>query len=211
MDEVAVAVHTTFFIAGPCVEHRPMRQHGSALVGNVDNIAMAFLTLIVFKGGISGFTSLGVVVTVLSEMGENVPDAVKGLGIKEFVSVMGCGQMAIHAVGDKPLGIVHVGGCLPCTVSESDFVARSTKARSRGSDHGVIGKTEQGKSNKEPQSDIDAGFNEFFHRSTILSSIESFVSRMDDQKSPFFYQPRSTGPSQAFSKLRSRSFIADFQ
>ena len=70
---------------------------------------MAFLALVVRKGGVSFLALLLVIILFLKEVDENVFDAMKGLGIEELEGVMRGGQMAVHAVGHETLLVVHMG------------------------------------------------------------------------------------------------------
>ncbi len=84
MDQVPVAVHAAFFIAWPCVKHRPVGKHGPPFVRNIEDISMAFLALFVFEGCIGCIPGFLVVVFVLNKMEYDVFDAVHGFGIKEI-------------------------------------------------------------------------------------------------------------------------------
>ena len=106
-----MAIHAFFFITGPGEKHRPVSQHGSPLVGDMQNGAMALPALLIFKGGI-GFLALELVVVlahVLGEMDNDILDSMERFGKKEIEGVMGGGQMAVHTIGHKSLGIIHVG------------------------------------------------------------------------------------------------------
>ncbi len=74
-----------------------------------------------------------------------------GFCIEKINGIVGSRQMAIHAIGDKTLCVVHVGGGFPRVVSELDFMAGGTKLGCRGPDHGVIGDTENRKSDNNTQ------------------------------------------------------------
>lgn len=47
---------------------------------------------------------------ILCEMGNNVLYAVSRFGIEKIKGVVGGGQVTIHTVGYKPLGVIHMGG-----------------------------------------------------------------------------------------------------
>ena len=84
------------------------------------------------------------VVFILKKMDDHVLDAVKGFLIEKIKRILRCRQMAIHAVGNKPLGIVDMGGCFPGVVSESNLMTGCTEFGSGGSHHGVISNAEKG-------------------------------------------------------------------
>ena len=110
VNQIAVTVHTFFFIARSRVQHGPVGQHGTSLVGDVKNVAMTLLALLVFKSGIGLFTLMGMVIQahVFGEMGIDILYAVGCFGIEKIDRVMGCRQVTVHAVGHKPLGIIYV-------------------------------------------------------------------------------------------------------
>ena len=87
-------------------------------------------------------------------MDVDILDAVGGLGEKEVEGVVGRRQVAVHAVGHEPLGIVHVGRRPPRVEGKLDLVAGGTELGGRCADHGVVGDAEQG------QGDEDADNNE---------------------------------------------------
>jgi hypothetical protein len=116
---------------------------------------MTFPALGVFYARIGGFPLFFVIVGFRSfhEVDDDVFDAVSGLGVEKFHGILGCRQVAVHAVGHEPLGVVHVSGRLPGIVSESNFMAARTEPRRRCADHGVVGKAEERKADDETQAD----------------------------------------------------------
>ena len=137
-----MTIYTFLLITQPSVDHITVSKHSTAFVGNVKEITMAFLALVILKGGI-GFTSLlFVVILALEKVEEDVLGAVPGFGIEEVKGVVRGRQVAIHAVGHKALPIVHVGGGLPGVVGELNLVAAGTKLGRGCANHGVIGETE---------------------------------------------------------------------
>lgn len=146
-----MAVDAFFFISGPWIEHGFVRQHGPAFVGNMQNIPMAFLTLVVFERGVGRVSRLFPVIFVPEEMDKNILDPVSGFGIEEIERAVGGRQMAVHAVGNKPLGVVGVSRCFPRVEGELDFMARRAKPGGRRSNHGVIcdGKNRKGDENTD--------------------------------------------------------------
>ena len=109
MDQVPMAVHAAFFIAWPCVKHRSVGKHGPPFVRNIEDISMAFLTLLVLEGGISLLAIFFVIIFFLEKMYNNILDAMCGLGIEKIKGVVRSRQMAVHAVCHKSLGIIYVG------------------------------------------------------------------------------------------------------
>jgi len=114
---------------------------------------MTFQALIVLKGSVRVPTILFVVIFghVLCKMDNNVLNAMSSLGIKEIKSVMRGREMTIHAVGHKPLGIVHMGRSFPGIVSELNFMTGGAKLGCRGPDHCIIGDTKNRKSDNNAQ------------------------------------------------------------
>jgi hypothetical protein len=110
------------------------------------------------------------VVIFFDEMDQDVFDAVSGLGIEKIKGVMGGWEVTVHTVRHKPLGIVHVGGGLPCVVGETDLVAGGAKLRGGGADHGVIGDAEDREGQDKADADIDDRLEESFQeRSGVLA------------------------------------------
>ena len=145
-----MAIYTFFFIAGSCINDGSMGQHGPTFIRDMKNVAMAFLALFILKSGV-GFVFLQSVIIqahIFCEMDVNILDAVQGLGVKKINCIVGSGQMTVHAVCDKPLGIIDMRGCFPGIIGISDFMAGGAELRRRRSDHGVITETEKGKSDQ---------------------------------------------------------------
>ena len=46
-------------------------------------------------------------------MGKDIFYSMKGFGKKEIKGIVWGRQMAIHAIGNKPMGVVNMSGCLP--------------------------------------------------------------------------------------------------
>jgi hypothetical protein len=86
-----------------------MGQHRSTFVRDIEKVAVAFLTLFVFKGCIRLIAILLMVVSVLGKMNDNVFNAMESLGVEEVKRIVGGRQVTIHAVGYKTLGIVDMG------------------------------------------------------------------------------------------------------
>jgi hypothetical protein len=156
-----VAVHTALFISWSGVQYGPVGQHGPSFLGKIEDVPMAFLALLILKGGIGLKTVLLVVILLHEEMNDNVFDAVGGLRVKEIEGIMGCGKVAVHAVCHEALGIVHMGRGLPRIVCELDLMTRRTKLRCGGPHHGVIGNAKQRKGDENPKGDENDRLDEF--------------------------------------------------
>lgn len=111
------------------------------------------MALFVFERGVSRLAIFFVIVLLLDKMDDNIFNAVNGLGIKEINGVFWSRQMTIHAVRYKSLGVVHMGGRLPCVVGKLDFVTHGTKLGRRRADHGIVGHAEQRKGNEYAKND----------------------------------------------------------
>ena len=146
-----MTVHTSFLIPGPCIDHRSMGQHGTSLIRDVENIAVTLLALFIFKGGVCGLARLVMIIFIHGEMDDDVFDAVECFCIEKIKGVMGGGQVAVHAVRHKALGIVYVGRCLPGVVGKLDFVAGCAEFRGGCAHHGVVGDTEYREGDNEPK------------------------------------------------------------
>lgn len=160
-----MAVNALFFIPRPGIQNIPMGKHCPAPVRDIKDVPMAFLTLLVGKGCICFLPLQRVIVLthVTGKMKEDVFDAMGGFRVEKIERIMGRREMAVHAVRDKPLGIVDVGGCFPRVVGELDFMAGGTKSRSGCSNHRVVGDTEQRKSNDNAGAYQDDPDEIFFH------------------------------------------------
>ena len=66
-------------------------------------------------------------------------EAVESFLIEKIQGILGGGQVAVHTVGHKALGIVDVGGGFPGVVGKLNFVTGCTEFGGRGSYHGVVG------------------------------------------------------------------------
>ncbi len=154
-----MAIHASFLIPRPGVNQITMGQHRAPFIGNVKEIPVALLALCILERGISDTALLFVVKLAAREMDDNVLDAVRRLGIKEIEGVMGCGQVAVHAIGHKPVGIVRMGGGLPGVVGKLDFVAGCTKLGSGGPNHGEITYAEKRKSDGNANGNINGRLN----------------------------------------------------
>ena len=130
-----------------------MRQHGTPFIGNIQNVPMALLTLLVLKGCIRRLPILLPIIRLPREVNHDILDAMGRLGKKEIEGIMGSGEMAVHAVGDKALGIVDMGGHFPCLISRFNLVAGGAESGCRSPDHGIIGDAEQGEGDDDSDAD----------------------------------------------------------
>ena len=89
MNQILVAIHASFLIAGSGVDDRPVGEHGPPFVRDIQEIAMAFLALLIFERGVSREPGFLVIVFVLGEMNDDVFDAVRGLGVEKVERIMG--------------------------------------------------------------------------------------------------------------------------
>jgi hypothetical protein len=144
-----MAIHTPFLVSRPGIDHITVGQHGAALVRDVEKIAVAFLTLLVFERGVSFLPLLFVVILFQEEMHYHVFGAVKGLGVEKINGVLGSRQMAVHAVCHETLLVVRMTGSLPGIVGKLDFMAAGTELGRRCAGHGVVREAEKRESNDE--------------------------------------------------------------
>jgi hypothetical protein len=158
-----MALDAPEFIAGPGVQDRPVGQHGAAFLWQVQNIPMTLLALVVFEGGIGGLPVFLVVVSALGIMRIDIFNAMQGLAIEKVKRILGCRQMAVHAIRHKPLAVIVVRGRLPGLVSKPNFMAGGAELRGGGPHHGIIGQAKEGKSNKETKDNPEGRAQEFFH------------------------------------------------
>jgi len=142
-----------------------MCQHGTTFVRYIKNVAMAFLALFIFERGVGLFLLQGMIIKahVLCKMDVNIFEAVHGFGVEKIDSVMRGREVTVHTVRYKALGIVDMSGCFPGVVCIFDFVTGCTKLRRRCPDHGVITKTEKGKSDEYAKAHKGNSNNDFFH------------------------------------------------
>ena len=166
MHQIAMAVHATFFISGSRVNNIPMGQHGAALIRNIEDVAMAFLALFIFEGGIGSLAIFGVYVRFAGKkVHEEILYAMEGLGIKKIDCIVGSGQMTVHAVCNKPLGVIDMRGGFPGVVGELNFMAGGAKMRGRCPYHGIVGHAEKRKCDDhacKDQKNADNGFSHIF-------------------------------------------------
>lgn len=150
-----MAIHTSLLITRTRIDHGLVRQHGAPFIRNIEDISMAFLTLLIFKAVIGFLPVFFVIIIVCEKMKHQVLETMKGFGIKEFEGILRGRKMAIHAIGHKALGIVRMGGGLPGIVGRLNFVAEGAELGGRGSHHGVITDTEEGKGDQNTQDNQD--------------------------------------------------------
>ena len=86
---------------------------------------------------------------------------------------MGRREMAVHTIRHKTLGVVHMGGGLPCVVSKLDLMASGTKLRGGSANHGVIGDAEKGKGDDDAYDYKYNPFEEPFHDKTFRLSVRT--------------------------------------
>ena len=104
-----------------------MGQHGAAFVRHGQQVAMTLLAFGIVERRVGGLPVFLAVVCFDGKMLDHVFDTVKRFGEKEVKCFVGCGQVAIHAVGDESLGVVHMGGCTPGNHRGLDLMAGRTE------------------------------------------------------------------------------------
>jgi len=132
-----------------------MGQHGTALVRYKKNVPMTLLTLLVFKGSISGLAIFFAVIRFTEEVNKDIFDTMPGLRIKKVKRIMGCREMTVHTVRYKALSVVYMRGSFPGIIGWLDFMAGSAKLWGRSTHHRVIGNTEDRKADKDPKTNED--------------------------------------------------------
>ena len=142
VNQVLVTIYAFLLITRPGIDHVTVSKHGTTFVGNVKEITMAFLALVIVERGIGLLSLFFVVILALEKMDEDVLGTVKGFGIEKVKGVVGSRQMAIHAVGHKSLFIVNMSGGLPGVVGKLNLVAGGTELGRSCADHSVVGETE---------------------------------------------------------------------
>jgi hypothetical protein len=155
MNQVPVAIHATLFITGSCIQYGSVGKHGPAFVWNIKDVSVAFLALLILKGGVGLFAIFFVIIFILDKMNDNVPDTVGGLFIKEINGIIWGRQVAVHAVCHKTLGIVYMCRGFPGIVCELDFVTPCAELGRGGAHHCVIRDAEKGKCNRNAKRDKD--------------------------------------------------------
>ena len=90
-----------------------MGQHGSPFIRDIQNIAVTFLALRVFKGCIGAITALFPIIGPIGKVDEYIFDAVDRLCIKKVHCILGGRQVAVHTIRDKSLGVVYMGRGFP--------------------------------------------------------------------------------------------------
>lgn len=140
-----MAVHAFLLIAGSGIQNGPVSQHSPPFIRDVKDISVAFLALIVFKGGVSLLAIFFMIILIQNkEVHEHIFDAVCSFGIEEVKGVMGGGKMAIHTVCHESLGVICVGRGFPGVVGELNLMAHGAKLGGGGAHHGVVGDAEDG-------------------------------------------------------------------
>ena len=163
VNQISVAIHTSLFVTRPGIDYITVGEHGAALIGDMKQIAVALLALVVLEGGICLLPIPLMVIGVLGKVNDYVLDAVEGLGVEEINGVLGSGQMTVHAVRHKTLLVIYMAGGFPTIIGKPDFMAGGTKLGCCGADHGVIGETEEGKGDYDPKANEDGWLDKPFH------------------------------------------------
>ncbi len=160
-----MAINTFFFIARPGIYYRSVGKHGTPLVWNKENVAVTLPTLFVFERSIRFLALQRVVVgiRVLCEMDEDIFYSMGCFRVEKIYGIVGGRQMTVHAISDKPLGVVGVSRCFPGIISKLNLMAGGAELGRRCPDHGVIAKAEKRKRDNQSDTDKDSGNDIFFH------------------------------------------------
>ena len=92
MNQIIMTVHTFFLIPFPGVNNGPVRQHGAAPVGNVQQIPVAFEALVVVKAGIGRLPGRLSIVFPGQKMNPHILDALIGFRKEEIEHILGATQ-----------------------------------------------------------------------------------------------------------------------
>jgi hypothetical protein len=158
-----MTIYALLLITRPGIDHVAVGKHSTTFVWNVKEIAMAFLTLVIFERGIGFLPLFLMVILALEKMDEHVLGTVPGFGIEKVKGVVRSRQMAIHTVRNESLCIVHMSGGLPGVVGKLNLVAGGTELGRGCAHHGVVGETEQWKGDNYTNDDENGGLDELFH------------------------------------------------
>ena len=88
VNQILMAIHTFLLIPGTRIDYGLVCQHGTPLVRNIENIPMAFSALFIFEIGIGFLAVFFVIILPTNKMKDQVFEAVKGLGEKEFIGIL---------------------------------------------------------------------------------------------------------------------------
>jgi len=214
VNQVPVAVHALFFVAFSRIKHSPVCQHGASFIGDVKNIAVAFLALVVGERGIGFFFLQRMVVTVraLCQMNVDVIDAVSGFGIKKVEGVVRGREVAIHAIGHEAVGVVDVGAGFPGIVGVLDLMAGCAELRRRSPDHCIIPDTEEGKGKEDADTNKDGCNQVLFHGTshqiTFRMSYEFAFSMAAENSSQAFLRCRYTAEGTKPTRLATAATLS---
>ena len=103
MDEVFVTIYAPFLITFSGEKDCSMSQHGTALIRDIKDIAVAFLALVVSKRSIGLLSVLLIVIFFLSKMLHHILYPMSRLGIEEFKGIVRRRQMTVHTISHEPL------------------------------------------------------------------------------------------------------------
>ena len=103
MNEVFVTIYASFFITFSWKKDCSMSQHGAALIRDIEDIAVAFLALVVSKRSIGLLSVLLIVIFFLSKMLHHILYPVSCLGIEEIKGIVRRRQMTVHTISHEPL------------------------------------------------------------------------------------------------------------
>ena len=84
MNQIFMAIYAVLLITGSGIDNRFMCHQGTTIIRDIDDIAMAFLALFVFKRSIRCLAIFIVIVLILYKVNDNILDTVSGFGKKEI-------------------------------------------------------------------------------------------------------------------------------
>jgi len=157
MDQPVMTVDAFTFTFSTSIQRCSVSKHGSALRRHMQEVAMTLLTIRVLHVSIGCSAVFAAVIRIgtLQDVDDDIFYAVQRLIVKKIDRVFWWRQVAIHAVGDNALRIIHMTGCFPGLIGGDDFMATGAELWSGCPSHGIIKKAEQRKcydhANKDKQ------------------------------------------------------------
>jgi hypothetical protein len=129
MHKFPVAVSAFFFITFSGVNQGAMSQHCASFVWQVKQVAVTLHALCVLDVFIGVLAILFTIVFIKKNMCHDIFEPMVGLGVEKVESVMRCWKVTIHTVGNDPVFIESMTGCLPCSVGKLNFMTHGTELR----------------------------------------------------------------------------------
>ena len=122
-----MAIYAVLLITGSGIDDRFMCHQSTTIIWNIDDIAMAFLALFVFKRSIRCLAIFIVIVLILYKVNDNILDAVNGHCKKEIKGIFRSRKVTIHTVRYKTLSVIYMCGSFPGIVGKLNFMTGSTE------------------------------------------------------------------------------------